>query len=323
MKTDKMILRKFTINDAEKMYENWASDSRITKFLTWEPHTSIQQTESIIKQWINDDKDVYFAICNTNDENIGCISASLIKENPKTYAIGYCLAYDYWSQGIMTESLKLMLKYLFEEKHAVRVEATHDSRNSASGKVMMNANMKYEGCLRKSATNNQGVADSCMYSMIDEDYECDFVIPEFNELDFRQELLADEKTMSFNEKYGGAIDFPEDKWQIWYDKWVNSDDRFYYYIMGHNKPVGECCIYKEDDRWICSLIVKDEYRNNGYGKKALMFLIDLAKKLDIDELYDNIGTCNPSLNLFLKCGFEVIYTNEKYSTVKIILANLY
>ncbi|MDU5998836.1 MAG: GNAT family N-acetyltransferase, partial [Finegoldia magna] len=61
----------------------------------------------------------------------------------------------------------------------------------------------------------------------------------------------------------------------------------------------------------------DEYRNNGYGKRALMFLIDLAKKLDIDELYDNIGTCNPSLNLFLKCGFEVIYTNEEYSTVRI------
>ncbi|MDU2383423.1 MAG: GNAT family N-acetyltransferase, partial [Finegoldia magna] len=75
MKTDKMILRKFTINDAEKMYENWASDSRVTKFLTWKPHTSINQTESIIKQWINDGKNVYFAICNTNNENIGCISA--------------------------------------------------------------------------------------------------------------------------------------------------------------------------------------------------------------------------------------------------------
>ena len=142
------------------------------------------------------------------------------------------------------------------------------------------------------------------------------MIPEFNELNFRQELLADEKTMSFNEKYGGSIDFSEDKWQSWYDKWINSDDRFYYYIMGNNKPVGECCIYKEDDRWICSLIVKDEYRNNGYGKKALMFLIDLAKKLDIDELYDNIGISNPSLNLFLKCGFEVVDTNEEHSTVR-------
>lgn len=86
--------------------------------------------------------------------------------------------------------------------------------------------------------------------------------------------------------------------------------------MGHNKPVGECCIYKEDDRWICSLIVKDEYRNNGYGKKALMFLIDLANKLDIDELYDNIGISNPSLNLFLKCGFEIVDTNEEHSTVR-------
>ena len=58
MKTDKIILRKFTINDAEKMYENWASDSRVTKFLSWEPHTSAEFSEKIIKQWINDDMDV-------------------------------------------------------------------------------------------------------------------------------------------------------------------------------------------------------------------------------------------------------------------------
>ena len=51
-------------------------------------------------------------------------------------------------------------------------------------------------------------------------------------------------------------------------------------------------------------------------KKALMFLIDLAKKLDIDELYDNIGISNPSLNLFLKCGFEIVDTNEEHSTVR-------
>lgn len=45
MKTDKIILRKFTINDADKMYENWASDSRVTKFLTWKPHTSLKESE--------------------------------------------------------------------------------------------------------------------------------------------------------------------------------------------------------------------------------------------------------------------------------------
>lgn len=184
--TDKIILRKFRINDADKMFENWASDSKVTKFLSWNPHTSAKESEKIIQQWINDDKNVYFAICNANDENIGRISATLKKGKPKTYSIGYCLSHDYWSRGIMTESLKIMLKYLFEEKTAVRVEARHDVRNLASGKVMKKANMKYEGILRKYEINNQGVEDSCMYSMIDDEYECDFMIPEFEELDFRK-----------------------------------------------------------------------------------------------------------------------------------------
>ena len=67
MKTDKIILRKFTINDAEKMFENWSSDSRVTKFLTWKPHTSLEESEKIIKQWINDDKNVYLSLIHISE----------------------------------------------------------------------------------------------------------------------------------------------------------------------------------------------------------------------------------------------------------------
>lgn len=45
--TDKIILRKFRINDADKMFENWASDSKVTKFLSWNPHTSAKESEKL------------------------------------------------------------------------------------------------------------------------------------------------------------------------------------------------------------------------------------------------------------------------------------
>ena len=32
------------------------------------------------------------------------------------------------------------------------------------------------------------------------------------DLDYRRSLLADPNTMSYNEKWGGAIDFPEKNW---------------------------------------------------------------------------------------------------------------
>ena len=38
------------------------------------------------------------------------------------------------------------------------------------------------------------------------------VKPTIDELSFKQELLSDEETMSFNHKYGGTIDFNKDRW---------------------------------------------------------------------------------------------------------------
>ena len=42
--TERLILRKFTVDDAQAMFENWASDERVTRYLTWCPHESPEAT---------------------------------------------------------------------------------------------------------------------------------------------------------------------------------------------------------------------------------------------------------------------------------------
>ena len=61
VETERLILRKITINDAEDMFNNWASDSEVTKYLTWKPHKTIEDTKEVIEFWLNDidDRDVY------------------------------------------------------------------------------------------------------------------------------------------------------------------------------------------------------------------------------------------------------------------------
>lgn len=41
--------------------------------------------------------------------------------------------------------------------------------------------------------------------------------PKYEDLWFRQMMLADEDTMSYNHAWGGTIPFGEDKWRSWYD----------------------------------------------------------------------------------------------------------
>ncbi len=47
--TARLTLRRFTIDDAEAMYSNWASDERVTRYLTWRPHESPAATRQLLE----------------------------------------------------------------------------------------------------------------------------------------------------------------------------------------------------------------------------------------------------------------------------------
>jgi len=49
--TDRLLLRKLEVEDSNDMFKNWATDSEVTKFLSWKPHDNVEETKEIIKQW--------------------------------------------------------------------------------------------------------------------------------------------------------------------------------------------------------------------------------------------------------------------------------
>ena len=50
---DRIVLQPFKTTDVFFMFKNWANDSDVTRYMTWFPHESIQETESVIAHWIN------------------------------------------------------------------------------------------------------------------------------------------------------------------------------------------------------------------------------------------------------------------------------
>ena len=59
IETERLILRRFTLDDADAMYRNWASDDEVTKYLTWPAHSSVDITKMVLADWVesykNDD----------------------------------------------------------------------------------------------------------------------------------------------------------------------------------------------------------------------------------------------------------------------------
>ena len=171
IETDRLILRRYVIEDADAMYKNWASDSEVTKFLTWQPHSSIEVSRGIIENWLkeySDEKYYQWAIVlkANGNEPIGDISVVHMKEDISMVHIGYCLGRAWWRRGIMSEALKAVMDFMFDTVEVNRVESRHDPMNPNSGKVMQKCGMKYEGTLRSADRNNQGICDACYYALL-------------------------------------------------------------------------------------------------------------------------------------------------------------
>ena len=145
-----------------------------------------------------------------------------------------------------------------------------------------------------------------------------FYRPQIDDLWFRRQLLADPETMSYNHAWGGTIQFSRDRWQDWYDRWVasSSTERFYRYVAVNNGHdyVGEAAWHydKERDLWLIDVIIHSKFRHHGYGRAALELLCDEARKSGITALHDDIAIDNPSISLFMKCGFAEEYRTDQF-----------
>ena len=170
IETKRLLLRPFQHGDGQLMYENWASNPEVTKYLTWPAHSSVEISEMVLSDWISHycEEDYYQWAIVLKDlgQPIGSISVVHQNEQLRKAEIGYCIGKIWWHQGIMTEALLRVMDYLFDEVGMNRIEARHDPNNPHSGNVMKKCGMKYEGTLRQADKNNQGVCDSCIYALL-------------------------------------------------------------------------------------------------------------------------------------------------------------
>ena len=167
LKTSRLILRKAVLADAQPMYGNWASDPEVTRFLTWPAHDSVETTRRILESWIEGyAKDNYYQwmiVLKELGQPVGSISGMDPDDGLSSIEVGYCIGRTWWHQGIMSEALGAVLQYLSETCDFHRITARHDTNNPRSGAVMQKCGMMYEGTLRQSARNNQGICDMAHY----------------------------------------------------------------------------------------------------------------------------------------------------------------
>lgn len=174
LETERLILRKFEISDANCMYNNWASDDLVTKYLRWPTHSSIDVTNKVLGMWVNDNERLtnyqWAIILKEINEPIGSIGAVDMNDKLDMIHIGYAIGRKWWGQGITAEALNKLIEFFFNDVEAQRIESMHDPNNPNSGRVMKKCGMKYEGTHKKADWNNQGICDASYYAILKSEY---------------------------------------------------------------------------------------------------------------------------------------------------------
>ena len=166
----RLILRRAQLSDAQAMFDNWASDPEVTKYLTWPTHESVDISRQVLESWIGQygSNEFYQWIITLKgeDQPIGSISVVSLDNRVEKAEIGYCIGSAWWHRGFTSEAMRAVIDYLFDEVGMNRIEARHDPRNPHSGGVMRKCGMQYEGTARAADRNNQGICDACHYAIL-------------------------------------------------------------------------------------------------------------------------------------------------------------
>ena len=185
IETPRLLLRRAEIGDAQAMFDHWASDPEVTKYLTWPTHESVEVTRAVLESWVQSYENPryyqWMIVPKDLGQPIGTISVVRQEELVAQAEVGYCIGRPWWHRGYTSEAMKAVMDFLFDEVGMERIEARHDPRNPHSGGVMRKCGMVYEGTARGADRNNQGVCDAARYALERRDREQDR-IPDDTEL---------------------------------------------------------------------------------------------------------------------------------------------
>ncbi len=174
LETERLLLRKMRLDDAGAMFA-YASDPEVTRYVLWDTHRSIEDSESFLRfategyergdfgGWgvVLKDDGVFVGTCG--------MDVGYTPEHARA-ELGFVLSREHWGKGLMPEAVRAIIRFGFGRMGLNRLEARCIAENTASARVMEKAGMTYEGTLREREFIKGAYRDMKLYSILRREY---------------------------------------------------------------------------------------------------------------------------------------------------------
>jgi ribosomal-protein-alanine N-acetyltransferase len=172
LKTDRLDLVEIKQSHLADLYKLF-SDENVTRFYNLLPLTNEQEAQKPIDWFQSRFKDklgIRWGIAIKGQKNIiGTIGFNNFTKRHRAN-IGYDLQTEHWNNGYITEALKTVINFGFDQLEINRIEAEVMQGNIISEKVLDKLNFKNEGILREWMFWNDKHYDMTMFSLLKADY---------------------------------------------------------------------------------------------------------------------------------------------------------
>ena len=150
VETLRLHLRRPVPADAERIFQTYAQDREVTRYLVWVPHSSVEATKKFIAfcqdRWMSA---VAFPYAITRKQDGQLLGMIEVRPNGHRADFGYVLAREYWGNGFMPEAIAALVEITLRPPAIYRMEATCDVENKASARALEKAGFSREGLLRR------------------------------------------------------------------------------------------------------------------------------------------------------------------------------
>ena len=172
---ERIKLRKLKLSDAGDIYNN-LNDEEVVRWLLRIPfpYTLGDAVKFIRRTHYRIRKNSGYAFgIELGGKIIGVVDLFNIDWENRNSELGYWLGRKYWNQGLMTEAVKLILKFAFEDLKLHRVSACLFEDNSASRRVLEKVGFKFEGKKREARLKRGKWYNELLYGILEAEHKSD------------------------------------------------------------------------------------------------------------------------------------------------------
>jgi RimJ/RimL family protein N-acetyltransferase len=168
-----IVLRPWSVRDAAElasMADNKNIADNLRDGFPW-PY-SIQDARAWLNIIIPENEPPRFFAVTLEGQLVGSIG--LVTKSDiyrKNMEIGYFLSEKHWRKGIAVKAIKAATSYAFKDFDIVRVYAEPFADNTASCRALEKAGFHHEATLRRNVIKNEIIKDSCIYSVLKEEFK--------------------------------------------------------------------------------------------------------------------------------------------------------